>query len=117
MYDRKATGKSEYGGFIRGEEITYDGKQTMSSKRNLDCYYAEGLGLNPHYVDVHYDQEVRGKKMFYDLNIDRFGELSITDNGKLSIKGEEIRPRAVNRDMTNEQIIGNLIRTGIFKDK
>lgn len=121
LYDRQATGRSEYGGYLRGDgSVDVSGWNSLSFARNTDLYYGEGYQDNPHYVHMKHDQLIGGKKEFRNIEIGRFSELNILDpDGKFNIGNTRLRPREVNDELVdNLQALKNqLYKTGIISKK
>ena len=123
MWDRKATGRSEHGGFVRGNGLDWTGWGTLSSAKNIDAYYQEGLNVSgPHVVNTSSNQEIGGLKSFSKAEIRRYGEMNVVDGaelrigdtGRFFIGDSRIRPQeTIIKDL--EWLYKTLEKTGIIK--
>ena len=85
-WDRQATGRSEHGGYVRGDSLDWTGWGTLSESKNIDAYFQEGLQTSgPHVVNTTYDQEVNGVKSFNELEVRRYGEMNVVDGAELKV--------------------------------
>ena len=124
-WDRAATGRSEYGGFVRGDNLDWTGWGTLSKSTNIDAYYQEGLQTSgPHVVNTGYNQEIYGKKAFNNIEVMRYGEINVVDGaelkvgntGELWVGDSRIRPRAANpTDL--DGLLNQLDKAGIIRKK